>query len=111
MGIISCVALGQTGAAIEYFALFTVLRGVRIIRIVRIFSEKQNLETGARQLISQNKRRYQQDGFDLDLTYVTNRVIATSFPSTGIWSLYRFVGYGDNLDFCKMKILFVNSCP
>ena len=34
--------------------------------------------------------RYQQDGFDLDLTYVTNRVIATSFPSTGVWSLYRF---------------------
>jgi len=87
--IISCVALGSTGAGIEYFALFTVLRGVRIIRIVRIFSEKQNLETGARQLISQNKRRYQQDGFDLDLTYVTNRVIATSFPSTGVWSLYR----------------------
>ena len=55
--IISCVALGSTGATIEYFALFTVLRGVRIIRIVRIFSEKQNLETGARQLISQNKRR------------------------------------------------------
>ena len=55
--IISCVALGSTGTTIEYFALFTVLRGVRIIRIVRIFSEKQNLETGARQLISQNKRR------------------------------------------------------
>ena len=35
--------------------------------------------------------RYQQDGFDLDLTYVTNRVIATSFPSTGVWSLYRFL--------------------
>ena len=55
--------------------------------------------------------RYQQDGFDLDLTYVTNRVIATSFPSTGLWSLYRFVGYGDNLDLCKMKVVFVNSCP
>ena len=54
--------------------------------------------------------RYQQDGFDLDLTYVTNRVIATSFPSTGLWSLYRFVGYGDNSDLTKMKILFVNSC-
>ena len=37
--------------------------------------------------------RYQQDGFDLDLTYVTNRVIATSFPSTGVWSLYRFELY------------------
>ena len=55
--------------------------------------------------------RYQQDGFDLDLTYVTNRVIATSFPSTGLWSLYRCVGYGDNMDLCKMKILFVNLCP
>jgi len=87
--IISCVALSGTGATIEYFALFTIFRGVRLIRIVRIFSEKQNLETGARQLISQNKRRYQQDGYDLDLTYVTNRVIATSFPSTGLWSLYR----------------------
>merc|ERR1719219_1868153 len=87
--IISCVALGSRGATLEYFALFTVFRGVRIIRIVRIFSEKQNLETGARQLISQNKRRYQQDGFDLDLTYVTNRVIATSFPSSGMWAYYR----------------------
>ena len=55
--------------------------------------------------------RYQQDGFYLDLTYVTNRVIATSFPSTGLWSLYRFVDYGDNLDLCNMKILFVNSRP
>ena len=55
--------------------------------------------------------RYQLDGFDLDLTYVTNRVIATSFPSTGLWSLYRFVGYSDNLDLCKMIIVFVNSYP
>ena len=40
-------------------------------------------------MVSQNKRRFQQDGYDLDLTYVTARVIATSFPSTGVWSLYR----------------------
>jgi len=86
--IISSVALNGAGW-IEGFALFTVLRFVRLVRIVRIYSEKQNLQTGARQLISQNKRRYQQDGFDLDLTYVTNRVIATSFPSSGAWSLYR----------------------
>ena len=48
-------------------------------------------------------QRYQQDGFDLDLTYVTNRVIATSFPSTGIWSLYRFDKYDDNLKGCRVK--------
>jgi PTEN phosphatase family protein len=42
-----------------------------------------------RQLVSQNKRRYQADGYDLDLTYVTPNVIATSFPSSGIWAWYR----------------------
>ena len=42
--------------------------------------------------------RYQQDGFDLDLTYVTNRVIATSFPSTGVWSLYRFLYNVQNIN-------------
>ena len=86
--VISCVALSGTSWA-EGLTLFTALRFVRIIRIVRIYSEKHNLETAARQLISQNKRRYQQDGFDLDLTYVTNRVIATSFPSSGLWAAYR----------------------
>eukprot|EP00092_Neocalanus_flemingeri_P006606 GFUD01007125.1.p1 GENE.GFUD01007125.1~~GFUD01007125.1.p1 ORF type:complete len:594 (-),score=150.38 GFUD01007125.1:72-1853(-) len=86
--IISSVALNGAGW-VEGFALFTVLRFIRIVRIVRIYTEKHNLQTAARQLISQNKRRYQQDGFDLDLTYVTNRVIATSFPSSGMWSLYR----------------------
>jgi len=86
--IISAVALN--GAPwVDGLTLFIALRFVRIIRIVRVVTERKNLETGARQLISQNKRRYQQDGFDLDLTYVTNRVIATSFPSSGLWSLYR----------------------
>ena len=37
----------------------------------------------------QNKRRYQMHGVDLDLTYVTNQIIAMSFPSRGILSWYR----------------------
>lgn len=39
--------------------------------------------------VSQNKRRYKGEGFDLDLTYVTERVIAMSFPSSGSESFYR----------------------
>ena len=60
-----------------------------MFRLIRLYTEKQQMETAARQLVSQNKRRYQQDGFDLDLTYVTARVIATSFPSQGWWAAYR----------------------
>ena len=86
--IISVVAITGIDWAAG-LALFSALRFIRIIRLVRVYTEKQHLETAARQLISQNKRRYQQDGFDLDLTYVTNRVIATSFPSSGLWAAYR----------------------
>lgn len=73
----------------EKLSIVTVLRMVRIVRLVRLYTEKKQVETAARQLISQNKRRFQQDGFDLDLTYVTGRVIATSFPSSGFWAFYR----------------------
>jgi len=87
--IIAIAAATTDGEWAEKLAILTLFRFVRLVRLIRICTERKQLETATRQLISQNKRRYQQDGYDLDLTYVTKRVIATSFPSSGILALYR----------------------
>jgi phosphatidylinositol-3,4,5-trisphosphate 3-phosphatase/dual-specificity protein phosphatase PTEN len=42
-----------------------------------------------RSLVSKKKLRFVDDSFDLDLTYITPRIIAMGFPSVGIEALYR----------------------
>ncbi|XP_022671906.1 phosphatidylinositol 3,4,5-trisphosphate 3-phosphatase TPTE2-like isoform X2 [Varroa destructor] len=66
-----------------------LVRVVGFVRFLRFYTEKNNLAKGARHVISENKRRYQKDGFDLDLVYVTSRIIAMSYPSSGRMAWYR----------------------
>ncbi|KFQ23966.1 Phosphatidylinositol 3,4,5-trisphosphate 3-phosphatase TPTE2, partial [Mesitornis unicolor] len=69
--------------------LFRAMRIIILMRVFRLASQKKQLEMVTRRMVSENKRRYMKDGFDLDLTYVTDRIIAMSFPSSGKQSFYR----------------------
>ena len=40
-------------------------------------------------LVSKNKNRINNDNFDLDLSYITEHMIAMGYPSTGCESIYR----------------------
>ncbi|PIK40906.1 putative phosphatidylinositol 3,4,5-trisphosphate 3-phosphatase TPTE2 [Apostichopus japonicus] len=78
-----------TGANSDYGKLILACRFIRVVMLARLISERRHLTKASRRMVSENKRRYRSDGFDLDLTYITDRVIASSFPSSGSQSFYR----------------------
>ena len=51
----------------------------------------KNIKTAncLKRLVSKQKRRFQNELFDLDMAYITDHVIAMGFPSTGCETFYR----------------------
>ena len=60
-----------------------------VYSLLRLTAITCTLTSSARRMVSTNKTRYTAHGFDLDLTYITPRVIAMGLPSTSIEGLYR----------------------
>jgi predicted ATPase len=42
-----------------------------------------------RKLASGHRNRYKTDGYNLDITYITPRIIAMSYPASGMEKMYR----------------------
>jgi phosphatidylinositol-3,4,5-trisphosphate 3-phosphatase/dual-specificity protein phosphatase PTEN len=42
-----------------------------------------------REVVGGPKNRYREDGYNLDLTYITGRIIAMAFPASGFEKLFR----------------------
>jgi hypothetical protein len=49
----------------------------------------KSLTNAIRGLVSKKKLRFQREGFDLDLSYITESIIAMGFPSESVEALYR----------------------
>ncbi|XP_078345684.1 tensin-3-like isoform X5 [Oculina patagonica] len=83
----------QQGSANSTHNKYKTLPDDEIARRNRTPSSAKNLVTNichhVRHRVSRNRVRHVDEQFDLDLTYITDRIIAMSFPGSGLETTYR----------------------
>jgi hypothetical protein len=58
---------------------FTLMRLLRLLRVCFVFYRQQgHIKASVRKFVSQNRRRYVAEGFDLDVTPITDRILVWS---------------------------------
>ena len=59
------------------------------INLRNMVGEKLKKNSLIKRLVSKNRHRYADSKFNLDLSYITNRVIAMGLPGKGFYKLFR----------------------
>ena len=80
--------IATTGRLVR--AIRSTVRGLQVLRVG--MKAQQGIKKGAtaaRMQVSMNKKRFLQQGFNLDLSFITPRLIAMSVPAVGHAQLYR----------------------
>lgn len=74
----------------EYGKWLVLLRLIRLLRVLALgWRAKLLVSASARKTVAGTRRRYQEDGFDIDVTYITDRLLAMSIPATGGDAYFR----------------------
>ncbi|XP_044758412.1 phosphatidylinositol 3,4,5-trisphosphate 3-phosphatase and dual-specificity protein phosphatase PTEN isoform X2 [Coccinella septempunctata] len=75
-----------------------VYKRIRRTTMAAMFPSMNYLKT----IVSKNRNRHREQGFDLDLTYITDRIIAMAYPAERVQSIFRN-HLNDVYDFLEMK--------
>lgn len=70
--------------------IIVLFRQAKFLRVfINYLKTQRRVKKSTKKAVSGRKRRYQKDGYDLDITFITPRIFAMSLPASGVDSIYR----------------------
>eukprot|EP00127_Corallochytrium_limacisporum_P000953 Clim_evm37s33 gene=Clim_evmTU37s33 len=75
--------------AFDENAAYAAVRFLRLFLLIRLLTYTPRLKLNARRMVSRHTKRLDEPNFDLDLTYITDRILAMAFPASGTEAMYR----------------------